>query len=132
MRAMLLVGVASAVLLAGCGQSDEEMVEQTVRASMTALAAGDGPAACAHMTPAGQEEFGTILGYFVGDRPRERTCTEAVDEFGKSNDGKLSEAAVHVVHGGTATARPDGGPELIRLARENDDWKITAKIGRAS
>ena len=122
--------MVSLLLLAGCGKSPEDKVADTINTWMDALVDRDGDKACGQMTAAGSEEFGTIVGNFVGDQPGPRSCEETVELLGEAAREAFGEPKVSDVRidGDRATAKATGAPPRIDLRREGDDWRIEHSV----
>jgi len=107
MRRRVLVAVAAACLLAGCGDSaDEDAVRAALTEYTTAMLAGDGAKACARMTPELQE-------FVTNAYPEARDCKAAVaaiDDHVSAAGGEIEIDDIEV-DGDSASALVSSGDE---------------------
>ncbi len=133
----LLVG---AILLVGCGPSEEEQVAKVVREHDAAFLSGDARETCDSLTKNGQEA--SFRGYewalSSGKSVRSR-CLEAVrlrSQVLRSNAAEIVDApevSVEIVNPGVAEAKVSrGGSSVPRwtLRKVNGEWLIDSFGGR--
>jgi SnoaL-like domain len=126
-RAASLAMVAACALAgAGCGESDEEQVEDTVKAYMSAVADGDGEEACEQLTERGRREIAEGLTEVTGGEG----CAGAFESLharaGERALRRLRNAEVTsvTVDGDTATLRIEDAPHPPKLRKIDGEWKI--------
>jgi hypothetical protein len=123
---------------AGCGGGDssspsaEADVKAPVEAFYAAMRSGDGAAACAVLTPAGQE---ALLGE-GSSGTGSKTCADPPSGPGSAEAGKDIRLGEVTIDGDTATLEITGfDPEdieksdTVRLVRDGGDWKIDGAAG---
>ena len=127
-RPLLVLGLAAAVAVAGCGggeeaasgAGDEEAVIDAVTTFNQALEDQDGAAGCAVLSDEGQQSIQD----FTGDSSRE----QAIEGFnvGASDYGSR-EVRVVEVDGESAVAQSvtDDGPIRVPLENVDGEWKIS-------
>jgi hypothetical protein len=129
-RHTLVLAVAAALALAGCGGDDREEVERTVRDFVRATDRRDADAFCGRLVTQEYLERSTRA---AGDRARDacRRQLTAVTGLrlklvrirGIEIDGDRAEARVVLETQGSRQAR------LLRLEREDGDWKLAGGRG---
>ena len=132
MRTVLLAAgcAATALALAGCGQSDEDKVKETVNSYITALADGDGDKACGLVSKAAGDQIKT--------QSKAKDCAAAIESFTKSSDGaavkkafKSAKVEKVEVKGekATATIRVEKQTAPLPLEKSGDEWKLSSVGG---
>jgi hypothetical protein len=83
MRRLLCAAIGAALLVGGCGssdedssKSDEEQIADVIQKMSVALGRGDGEEACSYMTQEGQQIYVDIAEELTDERPD--SCEEAV------------------------------------------------------
>ena len=121
---LLAVAGLATLGLAACGSEPEEGPDDVTRQFLTALAEGDGEAACSYTSSAAIEQVEAEEG---------GSCEEAVvaasGEVTDEGRAQLEEATYEVSDetddSASVTAiRPDGEEETFELVKEDDEWKV--------
>jgi len=127
-----LLAAACLTVLAACGASEEQQVNDTVKRFYQAAAEGDGKEACAQLTPAARG---------AGGAPQ---CQAAIEQLGQLGgaEAKRRIAGVDVrktrVKGDVATTQaqvPGQTPVVLTLRKVEGEWKLEslgAQFGASS
>ncbi len=133
------------LVLAGCGggssapQSDAAKVKTTIGSYLAAQAAGDGTAACALLTPAGQRQLIGVVAKSSKGLVTQPTCEDAVGLVRTAATPAQLTALEHAdvsnvaVSGDRATADVSAGSGLpngsVTLVRAGSAWLISGAPG---
>ena len=114
------------VLVSGCGGSEEDTPERSIRSFLGALRDRDGESACGELTADGRKELERFLPLFAPGVSA-RTCVEIVKSarVQVAPDTKVHDVRVQ---GAKATAIVDGGPNMVRLVRNDGNWQIAEQF----
>jgi hypothetical protein len=123
MTARLALAALCALLLAGCGGSEEARVRATVQAYGQAFTDGDAGKACALLTRGARR---------IIEAATDESCAavmksglSAEDMAGRRAFGQITVESVHV-DGDDATVKAKGRDGTIRLRKESGRWRIAA------
>jgi len=122
----LVVALTLLVLAAGCGSDgggDIDQARDAVSDYFTAIADGDGAAACGRMTEQAEEQF--------ADEGGTASCAEAVERLSEQLAGEdlatLRDPQVDVtLNRDKATASVQDGPSDITVVKVDGEWRIDA------
>jgi hypothetical protein len=129
-RAAAITGAA--LVLAACGSqgSSEEEVTKSVREWTAALSEGNGPGACQRMTAAGRLELARFAQGFARTAPA-ADCPTNLKRFHAKLSPQVQRQTLDAdvddvrVDGSTAIVRmANGGPNQLRLLREDGEWRV--------
>jgi hypothetical protein len=136
-----IVAALCALALAGCGggdsepQSDSAKVTTTIESYLAAQVSGDGTAACALLSPAGQRQLIGLVAKASQGLVTQPTCEDAVSLVRTAATPAQLAAVGHaevsnvVVSGDRATADVGAGAALpsgsVTLVRDGSDWLIS-------
>jgi hypothetical protein len=135
MRAYVVAAMIVAVVLAGCGGSDDEQkISDTVQTYLSALAEGDGAEACDQLTG---EEAGRVFEEEATMLPELRvsSCADALSKLGDTLGGEGrqtlegAETTNVKVDGDSATAELVGGTRTVHLRKDDGRWFISGGLG---
>lgn len=134
MKLACLLGYVLVLGLAACGQNDEDKIRETVEAYFSALADGDGPAACDELTTNARTEL-VQLGAEAGVGTID--CEEIADDLssliGESDANTLRNAEITEIeiNGDEATATVEGATAEPTLVKSGADWQIDSGLLQA-
>lgn len=131
------MALALALLAAGCGTSDSDVVKQTVKRALTDVARGDGQAFCALATPAERAHLGRLVpGYdcaqlmhFIGvhllPATRRAMLHAQVSRVQVHGDvARVYASAIDTTQGSLSGVLDDDGV-ATRLVRQGDGtWRV--------
>jgi hypothetical protein len=127
---ILVVAVCIAMLIAaGCGTGDnpdKDGIETAISGYLSALAHGDGEAACSHLSGNGRRELAQ-LAFQMHAVDCATLAKEATSVFGAPGISRLSKATVSVgeIHGDEATAEIEGATAVeLTLIKSDGEWLI--------
>ena len=114
-----VIGIALfAVVLVGCGASDEDQIRDSMETVLLGLADGDGDEVCAEMTEAGQEELAELSS--GGD-----SCEFGANVLGgESYDFDSAEIDRITIEGETATVGLVDDTSTFDFVKEDGEWKL--------
>jgi hypothetical protein len=111
-RAPVIVLLAAAAVLVGCG-GDEDDAAGVTRSFLDSVAAGDAPAACGELSESTREKL---------EKDEMAPCPEALEEVGLSGESAVTDSVV----AGTAARVSLAGGEYAFLDRGPGGWTIAA------
>lgn len=121
-KLLAVVGLAT-LGLAACG-GEEEGPDDVTRQFLSALAEGDGEAACSYASAEAIEAVEAEEGATCEDAVVEASG-EVTDEGREQLDDATYEVSDETEDSASVTAiRPDGEEETFELVKEDDEWKI--------
>jgi len=131
MRALRLVvlpvALVGAIVIAGCGESDEDQVRTQVDTIYDTFAEGDGEAACRLVTEEAktqsQEDQGVTCEEGVADQARDLTP----DQKRRLSNLEISEVKIDGDNA-TVTVKSDEDQQVIKLKKDGDEWKLASLI----
>jgi hypothetical protein len=107
-----LTGLLLGLVLTGCGDSEGSAVEAVAAALLEATSSGDGPGACALLSPHTRDELEQASG---------KSCERAILEKSIGRGGTVRDAQVFDT---MAQVRFDG--ETVFLSRFDSGWLVVA------
>ena len=126
-----IVVVILIATLSGCGggASDNSKITSTIKSYLTAVANGNGQAACAELTPAAAQQVrqdATSLGA--------TGCADAINRvsasIGAAKQALLKAKITSItITGSTATAQLQGGTRAPKLQKVGGRWLIAGGLG---
>ena len=123
MSARLALAALCAVVLAGCGGSEEAEVRATVEAYGQAFTDGDAGKACTLLTRDARRTIEAATGERCATVMKSGLSAAGMD--GRRAFGRITVEAVHV-DGDTATVKAKDPDGTIRLRKESARWRIAA------
>ncbi len=121
-RAAFVLPAALVLALAGCGQSGEPSVRETVKKFYGAVANGDGKAACRFLTPRARRQAA-----FRSEG--EELGSSCVKNLSNERVGVPSTITPAVIDDDSATATVEGveqgQPRTLSLIKQDGEWRIS-------
>lgn len=128
-----IVGATSLLILSGCGQDDRSAIKQTVRSYMTAIADGNGKAACKKLTGEAARGLASSTADLVPEL-NVASCEEAISALAGSVGGDEARALRDVevkdvtINGDSARARATGATRDAELRKVDGHWYISGGL----
>lgn len=114
-----LGAIACALLVGGCGASDEDQIRETMDTFLLGLADSDGDEACSVMTGDGQEQFAEFSSSGEDcDFGANAFASEAGYDFDSAEIDRVT------IEGETATAGLADDSSTFDLVKEDGEWKL--------
>lgn len=132
LRHVVVIALAAAAVgVGGCGTSDADNAKGTVKSFLNDVAAGNGGAACAKLTPQAQQ----VLSRAVQNMP----CARALDALGAATSKSIRSRVKTIepkitISGSRGTARYGSvtgsrSTRVLQLQKVGGSWKIASLPG---
>lgn len=132
MRRLPAAALMLALAIAGCGSSSSspsDEVKSTVQTYYTALAAGNGAAACAVLAPSLKQLLEGHGGHSCEVQASSAHRLLAGRNLEALNHAKVESASVNGEHATATVSSPEGGTATVSLVKTSSGWRIATVSG---